>query len=161
MPALASSPAAVPPGDVPGAFPDARPCGPGGASWAGRAGWCLWIGVAAGASTLLPPQVVVASLLLAPWVEEVLFRCGVQTALAARLGDGPAVPATAAAFAAAHVVVVLAGTGGAVPLALALVTAVPALVIGHVYRRLRSLGACVGLHAVFNAAWLALAAAAA
>lgn len=94
-----------------------------------------------GASAML------VTLALAPLVEEIVFRHGVQAALL-RLGAGgaAAVVATAAVFALAH------GLSRSWPLAAAVF--VPALLIGAVYHRQRRLARCVGLHAGFNAVLL-------
>lgn len=95
----------------------------------------------------VPPRVLVL-LVLAPLVEEVVFRLGVQEGLWRRgLGAWQANALTALAFAAAHVAV--RGDPGAIAVAL------PALVLGAVYGRTRRLAPCVALHAAMNAAWLA------
>ena len=91
-------------------------------------------------------------LLLAPVAEEVLFRAGLQDALARHLSGrihaaGFAANAiTALAFAAAHLLIR--------PGPLAGLTLLPALLIGHVYQQRRQLAPCIALHASFNAIWL-------
>ena len=85
---------------------------------------------------------------LAPLVEEIVFRRGVQQGLQ-RLGAGgvPAIVMTAVLFSLAH--------GFTRSWVLAAGVFVPALVIGVLYERSGRLGACVWLHAGFNTAWLA------
>lgn len=84
---------------------------------------------------------------LAPWVEELVFRRGLQEALLrAGLGGGRAIAATAALFAVAH--------GVARSWWLAAGVLAPALLIGVLYARRRRVGPCVALHAALNAACL-------
>ena len=84
--------------------------------------------------------------------EEIVFRAGLQHALIEGLrgrvagADLIAVAATALAFAAAHA---LARPGAA-----AWLVGAPALLIGMAYARWRRVDACIGLHALCNAAWL-------
>jgi len=87
-------------------------------------------------------------LVVAPVLEEIVFRAGVQAWLR-RATRRPvlAVALTAALFGLAHVAV----RG---ELAAALVC-VPALAIGCVYERTGRLRDCVALHAAMNALWLA------
>ncbi len=87
-------------------------------------------------------------LLLAPLLEETVFRAGLQEALLRRWRRLPwlANTATAAAFGLAHAAVRADAT--------ALVAALPALLIGAVYQRTGRLRYCVVLHAAMNAAWL-------
>jgi hypothetical protein len=92
-------------------------------------------------------------LLGAPFVEEIVFRCGLQSWLIERLGADRcprraalANAATALAFAAAHLAVR--------PGVLAAATLLPALLLGAVYQRTRRVRHCVALHAAFNALWL-------
>jgi hypothetical protein len=88
-------------------------------------------------------------LVLAPLLEETLFRAGLQEELLRRWGARHATAAggcTALAFAAAHLAVR--------PCALAALTFLPALAIGVVYARTRRLAPCIALHAAANAVWL-------
>ena len=91
----------------------------------------------------------------APLAEELIFRCGLQSALRHRLrahrsertAAALAIVLAALAFATAHA---LAGaTAGAWTLA-------PGLLLGAVYERAGRLAPCVLLHALFNALWLAI-----
>lgn len=105
------------------------------------------IGVAAAAAGVDAQRVWVL-LVLAPLLEEAVFRAGLQDLLLRR-----ALPAwqanllTALAFGLAHAA--LRGD------AWALAVAVPALLVGCVYERTRRLRWCVALHALMNALWLA------
>lgn len=118
-----------------------------------------WIG--AGLITMLAmawastaSETALRLLLVAPMLEEIVMRAGLQEALLRRwLASGRMTrrglainAATACAFAAAHVAVRAD--------ALAALTALPALLIGHVYQRRRRLAPCIALHALFNATWL-------
>jgi membrane protease YdiL (CAAX protease family) len=102
-------------------------------------------GVGAGQAWAMP-------LLLAPVLEELVFRTGLHESLL-RLSIARGLPnhsvwptvLTALAFAAAHVLVR--------PSLHSALTCAPALVIGHVYQRQRSLLHCVALHALFNTVW--------
>lgn len=90
---------------------------------------------------------------MAPVLEEIVFRAGLQDSLAAvlpqRLGAlSLANVVTAAGFALIHL--------WQHPPAWALATALPALVFGGLYERHRNLYAPIGLHAVYNAAYLSL-----
>lgn len=89
----------------------------------------------------------ISLLLLAPLSEELVFRAGLQQQLIQR-GQRPAVAVglTAAAFALLH------GLNRGAALGLAVL--VPALLLGLLYQRSRSLPACVALHAAMNLAWL-------
>lgn len=93
-------------------------------------------------------QRVLTLLLLAPLLEEAIFRAGLQEALLRRWQSHPCLvnAATAAAFGLAHVAI-------RVDLA-AFSVALPALLIGEVYQRTGRLRLCVALHAAMNAAWL-------
>ena len=86
-------------------------------------------------------------LVLAPLIEEAVFRAGLQEALLRRW-NAPlwANVFTALAFGLAHA----AARGDAAGFAVA----VPALLIGAVYGRWRQLRLCVALHAAMNALWL-------
>ncbi len=102
---------------------------------------------------MLPLAAVSRSLLLAPLLEEAVFRLGVQDALVARLRPDRHAWApwlTAALFAIAHVA--LAPDSNDVLRAAA--TFVPALLIGVLYRRTGTLAPCIALHAAFNLVWL-------
>lgn len=104
-------------------------------------------------ASALPAPLILRHLLLAPWMEEVLFRWGLQDRLASARAPWlhrHAPTLTAAAFAAAHALL----APPTLPLALALSTALPAWWIGRDYRRHRSLLRCVAWHAGFNAVWL-------
>lgn len=90
-------------------------------------------------------------IVFAPWVEEIVFRAGLQEALLRRLahwraGAFAANLFTALAFATAHVALH--------PSRLAALTLLPALLVGRVYEQRRRLAPCVALHAGFNAFWL-------
>ena len=104
------------------------------------------IGGAAIAQGASPGRVWIL-LLLAPVLEEALFRAGLQEALL-RIGQAPwaANVLTAIAFGLAH-----AAMHGS-PAAFAVT--VPALAIGMVYGRRRRLSPCIALHAAMNAAWI-------
>jgi membrane protease YdiL (CAAX protease family) len=97
------------------------------------------------------PWGLVWLLALAPLVEEVIFRLGLQEALLRRLPARRAWIAnlaTALVFAAAHVLLR--------PGWMAAATLLPALVLGVIYGRSRRLAPCVLWHALFNLAGLAL-----
>lgn len=115
------------------------------------AAWLLLIGTG---SLLLDREQVLVNLLLAPCLEETLLRHGLQGWLQARWASTlacAAVPAIACAtvFAAVHLLLR--------PDVWSLATFGPALWIGRVYQRDRSLAACVRLHASFNLLWFAAA----
>ncbi len=106
------------------------------------------------------------TLAIAPWVEEVLFRAGLQTALRRRLPASAAVVVTAFAFAAAHGFVALA-IGAAPPgwmsggmpggaTAVLLAALVSAWAIGWLYERTRRLLPCMVVHAALNGLVLTL-----
>lgn len=106
----------------------------------------LSLGSAGGATSL---SVWLLWVLLVPLLEEAVFRVGLQDALL-RQGLRPwlAISCTALCFMASHVLLRGAGwTSWAV--------VVPALLLGLVYDRSRQLRACVALHALMNAGWLA------
>ena len=90
------------------------------------------------------------SLLVAPVVEELFFRGVVHSRLRAQPGvlgrPWSAIGLTAAGFALVHLATASAGHA-------ALVIA-PALVIGWVYERTRSIGLCIALHSAANAIWI-------
>jgi membrane protease YdiL (CAAX protease family) len=87
-------------------------------------------------------------LVLAPLLEEAVFRAGLQEALLRRWCRRPhlANAVTAVAFGLAHAAVRADPAG--------LAAALPALLIGAVYQRTGRLRHCVVLHAAMNAAWL-------
>lgn len=102
-----------------------------------------------------PPAepVLLASLMLAAVLEEVIFRAGLQEALLRwrhtasrrRLGLSAANLLTALLFAAAHAWTRSAWLAGA--------TLAPALLLGWLYERRRSVWPCIALHAGFNLCW--------
>ncbi len=93
------------------------------------------------------PAALATTLLLAPLLEEVVFRLGLHAALLKRLGPGWRANALVAlAFGLAHALLRSPALG--------LGVLAPALAIGWVYERWRRLWPCVALHAAFNAAWL-------
>jgi membrane protease YdiL (CAAX protease family) len=87
-------------------------------------------------------------LVLAPLLEETVFRAGLQDALLRRWYSVPflANAVTAVAFGLAHAVVRADVAAFAV--------AVPALLIGAIYQRTGRLRECIVLHASMNAVWL-------
>lgn len=86
-------------------------------------------------------------LAIAPIVEELVFRTGLQESLLRRGLTARASAAwTAIAFAAAHAA--FRGDPAAA------VVVVPALAIGALYARGRSVAACIVLHAAMNACWI-------
>lgn len=101
-----------------------------------------------------PAPVALLYVVVAPVLEEIVFRAGLQDAIAARwtrawAGLTAANLATALLFAALHL--------WRHPPLWAAATALPALVFGAAYERHgRRLAAPVGLHALYNAAYLTL-----
>lgn len=88
-------------------------------------------------------------LLLAPLLEESIFRAGLQEQLLQHgVGAWSANVITAVAFGATHVVA--HGTVAAIAVI------APALAIGFAYQVWRRLRICVGLHAGMNALWIAV-----
>ena len=88
-------------------------------------------------------------LVLAPVLEELVFRAGLHESLLRRLrAPWVANALTALVFALAHVLV----RGETAAFAVAL----PALLIGIVYQRWRKVWPCVLLHAAMNAIWLTI-----
>jgi Type II CAAX prenyl endopeptidase Rce1-like len=91
-------------------------------------------------------------IVVAPLLEEIVFRGGIQEPLLRRLspsrGAAPWVVnvVTAIAFAAAHALTHLSFVS--------VLTVLPALAIGWLYQRTRRLAPCIALHAFFNAVWL-------
>jgi membrane protease YdiL (CAAX protease family) len=102
-------------------------------------------------SQLLPLDGVrwIKWLVVAPAIEELFFRGVVQAGLRARRGfcgrPWTAIVVTASCFGLAHL-----GFATAVHSALVVV---PALAIGWVYERTRSIPLCIGLHSAFNGIW--------
>ena len=96
------------------------------------------------------PQRLAVLLLIAPLLEEAIFRAGLQEALLRRW-QHPLLAnvVTAVAFGLAHAA--LRGE------AIAFAAALPALLIGALYQRTGRLRHCIVLHAAMNAAWLAWA----
>ena len=93
------------------------------------------------------PARVVMLLGVAPLLEEVVFRAGLQEALERRLrAPWLANGLTAAGFGIVHAVWRADAAG--------LLVALPALFVGAVYARHHRLAPCVLLHAAMNAAWL-------
>jgi membrane protease YdiL (CAAX protease family) len=93
------------------------------------------------------PASLVTLLLIAPVLEEIVFRAGLQEALQRWLSPraaaaGAATVLTACAFAAAH--------WAAHPGLLAGLTFVPALLIGHLYQTQRRLAPCIAAHSLCN-----------
>jgi len=116
---------------------------------------CTWLGICLTGWLLAPHGAVVRSLIAAPLIEEIVFRWGVQDALAARLRPGLSAHApllAALVFALAHVAL----AAGALDALRAAATFVPAWWIGIAYRRDGALGASVAWHAAFNLAWIAV-----
>lgn len=116
-------------------------------------------GVVLTALVTAPAAWVVALLVIAPVLEEIVFRAGLQELLLRRL-EGRQVNAafaanalTALAFSAAHLMVHVD--------LLAALTVLPALLIGRIYQLRRRIAPCIALHALFNAIWLLWAGAAA
>lgn len=114
----------------------------------------LLFGASAWLSATLPAASVQASkaLFVAPVIEEVFFRGIVQDALRGRrdLLGRPwiAIVVTAACFGVAHVV-------SGPPAHAALVMA-PAVAIGWLYERRRSIPLCIVAHSACNAIWFSL-----
>lgn len=130
----------------------ARPAA--GAGWAGQGGVALAL-LGFGALATLAwlagapawPRLAVL-LVLAPLVEETVFRAGLHESLLRRgLRPFTANLATALAFGLAHAIV-QRDLG-------ALMVVAPALLVGVLYQRRRALAPCIVLHALMNALWLA------
>jgi membrane protease YdiL (CAAX protease family) len=94
----------------------------------------------------------IQSLLVAPLIEELFFRGVVQSGLRARGGfwgrPWTAILVTAACFGLTHLVAASAMHS--------VLVIAPAILIGWVYERTRSLGLCIGLHSAANAVWIVL-----
>lgn len=126
-----------------------------------RAGAVALVGMLLGLAGLacLPASVVLRQLLLAPWLEEIVFRLGLQSGLQ-RQARWPWLRAhgaglSALAFAGAHLLARLP-QGSPAALALAAATGIPAWWIGRDFARNASLARCALWHAGFNAFWLLL-----
>lgn len=90
-------------------------------------------------------------LVIAPVLEEIVWRAGLQEALLTRT-RWPAAAinlGVAASFALAHAL-------RAPDSVWAWLTLLPAWVIGQAYQHWRRLGPCIALHAAMNALWLAV-----
>jgi membrane protease YdiL (CAAX protease family) len=91
---------------------------------------------------------LVMLVMLAPLLEEIVLRAGLQEELLRRgVSARTAILVSAACFGAAHVALRADAWAAAV--------VIPAAFIGVVYHRERRLGPCVAWHALFNALWLA------
>lgn len=115
----------------------------------------LWLAIAGGLLSIWAligsgygAQHLLILLLLAPYLEEAVFRAGLQEALLQRWQVRPCLAnvATACVFAFAHVV--LRGDASTFSVVL------PALLIGKIYQRTGRLRYCVAVHAAMNAVWL-------
>jgi membrane protease YdiL (CAAX protease family) len=94
------------------------------------------------------PSAAAVPLLVAPIMEECLFRAGLQEwLLRRRLSPGYANVTTALAFTLAHGL-----ARGVEPLTVAVL--IPALALGWVYGRFGSLRLCIALHMSMNMAWM-------
>ena len=107
-------------------------------------------GGAAFATAAATPWPLVVALIIAPVLEEMVFRAGLHDGL---LHDGAA-PwlanlLTALAFAVAHMLLLGASAQTAL-------VVLPALLIGAAYNHWRRLRVCIALHMSMNALWLAL-----
>ena len=109
--------------------------------------WSLWLGLIAVAWFLSPR--ITALLMVAPLLEELLFRGGIQEALL-RSGVKPLVANLVATLAFA----MLHGVTRSWPLAVAVV--VPSIVLGLVYQRGRRVTPVVALHSAMNLLWVAI-----
>ena len=109
--------------------------------------WSLWLGLVL-IAWLLPPGVAVL-LVVAPLLEELLFRGGVQEVLLRR-GVRPLAANLVAtlAFAVSH------GVMRSWPLAVAVV--LPSIALGLVYQRNRRVTPVVALHSAMNLLWVAI-----
>jgi membrane protease YdiL (CAAX protease family) len=96
---------------------------------------------------------VLLLLVVAPLLEEIVFRAGVHEMLCRRLGGWGSTLAvrtsnllTALIFAAAHLAMHVE--------LMAALTVLPALALGWIYQQQRRLAPCVAAHALLNAVWL-------
>jgi hypothetical protein len=96
------------------------------------------------------PARAVMLLAIAPWLEEAVFRAGLQERLL-RSGQQPwlCIALTALAFAMTHILARQQWS--------AIILVLPALALGAIYQRTRSVTACAAAHAAMNVLWLALA----
>lgn len=107
-----------------------------------------WLASAGLGAALLPAEAVLVNLLLAPWLEEWLFREGLQRFLMRRLSSALLPPLlTAGTFSAAHLALR--------PDLLSLATFIPAWLLGLLYAARQDLTLCVSAHAAMNLVWLA------
>jgi membrane protease YdiL (CAAX protease family) len=103
--------------------------------------------LAAGPGAGVSPARLAMLLLIAPVLEETIFRAGLHESLLRRSWPaGRALVATAIVFALVHALL-------RSDLA-ALAVVLPALAIGLLYQRTRRLVPCIALHAAMNALWL-------
>jgi membrane protease YdiL (CAAX protease family) len=109
-----------------------------------------WLAVAVAGLVMMSTSSAVRSLWLAPWLEEVVWRWGLQAPLARRFGPAAAVGLSALAFGLAH----LLFARDAADAWRAAATAWPAAWIGLVFARSGRLAPCVAWHAGFNLLWL-------
>jgi len=114
------------------------------------AAFACWFAIAVGGLACLPFGSALRSLWLAPWLEEVVWRWGLQAPLARRLGPRAATWLSAVAFGLAH----LLFASGPDDAWRAAATALPAAWIGAVFARSGRLSPCVAWHAGFNLLWL-------
>jgi membrane protease YdiL (CAAX protease family) len=107
-------------------------------------------GAAALAAASTNPWPLTVALLIAPVIEETVFRAGLHDGLL-HGGTTPwrANMLTALAFSAAHMLLL----GASAQTALVFV---PALLIGAAYNRWRRLRICIVLHMAMNALWIAV-----
>jgi Type II CAAX prenyl endopeptidase Rce1-like len=110
------------------------------------------VAIALAGAWAMSPTDALWMLLIAPVLEEIVFRAGLQEELLRRAelrGETGALSAnvlTALIFGAAHLALR--------PGLLAALTVLPALLVGLVYQRWRRVAPCVALHSLFNAVWL-------
>ena len=111
-----------------------------------------WLGIAIAGVALLPTGAALRSLWIAPWVEEAVWRWGLQAPLARRFGHAAAITLSALAFGLAH----LLFAADPADAWRAAATALPAAWIGLVFARRGRLVPCVAWHAGFNLLWMAV-----
>ena len=122
-------------------------CGP----WLIAAGFAvLVLGASAWISSSLPLVAVhwAKVLIVAPVIEEMFFRGVVQSSLRRLGGPWVAISITAIGFGLAHL--------GTATTAHSVLVIAPAVGIGWVYDRSRSIPLCIALHAVCNAYWFGI-----
>lgn len=115
------------------------------------AAFACWLGIAIVGLALLPTGAALRSLWVAPWVEEAVWRWGLQAPLARRFGHATAIALSALAFGLAHLLFAQEPADAW----RAAGTALPAAWIGLVFARTGRLGPCAAWHAGFNLLWLA------